>query len=67
MKYSAVKIETKEEREQIPSDYLTWYKERKMDESWANKKFGHEPSPYFTYEEVAKRKVKNKEEIDLVD
>jgi len=61
MKYSTTEFETKEQREQIPSDYLTWYKERKMDESWANKKFGHEPS-YFTYEEIAKRKAKEKGE-----
>ena len=60
IKYSA-KTETKTEREQIPADYLTWYKERKMEESWAHKKFGHEPS-YFTYEEIAKRKAKKEGE-----
>ena len=60
-KYAVTKIETKSEREEIPSDYLTWYKDKKMDESWAHKKFGHEPS-YFTYEEITKRKAKKKGE-----
>jgi hypothetical protein len=66
LKYGfATKIETKEERNNLPSDYLTWYKERKMEETWTHKKFGHESSPYFTYEEIAKRKAE-KEGKDLL-
>jgi len=62
LKYGfTTKIETKSEREQTPSDYTSWYKERKMEETWTHKKFGHEPS-YFTYEEIAKRKAQKEGE-----
>jgi len=60
-KYTNAKFETKEEKEQLPSDYLTWYKDKKMEETWTHKKFGHQPS-YFTYEEIAKRKAKEQGE-----
>jgi len=62
LKYGfTTKIETKDEREKIPADYLTFYKERKMEETWTHKKFGHQPS-YFTYEKIAKRKAQKEGE-----
>lgn len=61
LKYWSTKVETESERKQIPSDYLTWYQERKMEETWTHKKFGHQSS-YFTYEEIAKRKAKKEGE-----
>lgn len=46
-------------RKNIPSDYLTWYKKRKMNESWAVKKFANPPS-YYTYEKIVERKIEEK-------
>jgi hypothetical protein len=53
MEYATLETENKK----LPSDYLTWYKERKMEESWVHKQFGHEAS-YFTYRKIAERETK---------